>query len=157
MAINTTFTSGAILTAAQMNNLPWGVAGLQTLTTTFNTVPTHTVPQPNGMTLTITEVTGRRYRITAYSNIYPSGGLQGMNYGLYRAGSLLKQGVYASTMLSAASALPISFTYTYTATSSGSATYTAAIWAATLATAVSDYGDSSGFPRQFVIEDIGPS
>lgn len=156
MAINTTFTSGAVLTATQMNNLPWGVAGLQTLTSIFTTSPTHTNPQANGMTLTITEVSGRRYKITANSNIYPSGGLQGVNMAIVRGSTQLKQGNFAPAVMDASNAFPVLFSFIYTATTSGSATYTTRIWAASANTAVSDYADAS-FPRQFSIEDLGPS
>ena len=156
MALNTTFNSGAVLTATQMNNLPWGVAGLQTLTTTFTTSPTHTNPQANGMTLTITEVAGRSYKITANSNIYPSGGLQGVNMAIVRGSTQLKQGNFAPVVMDAGNAFPVLFSFIYTATTSGSATYTTRIWAASANTAVADYGDAS-FPRQFSIEDIGSS
>jgi len=156
MAINTTFSSGAVLTATQMNNLPFGVCGVQTITSTFTTSAVHTTPQANGMTLTITEVAGRRYRITAYSNLYPPGGLQGVNIGINRAGTQLKQGVYASNIMNTGTAYPTVFTYIYTAATSGSATYTVSVWAATSNTAVADYGDTT-FPRQFCIEDIGLS
>jgi hypothetical protein len=61
MAVNTTFSVGQVLTAAQMNNLPWGYVGLQTLTTAYVTTATHTTFQDNGMTLTFTEVSGRVY------------------------------------------------------------------------------------------------
>jgi hypothetical protein len=154
MAINTTFTTGAVLTAAQMNNLPFGVAGLQTLTTGFTTSSPHTTLQNNGMTLTITEVAGRTYRITALSNLYPPGGLQGINIALARNGTQLKQGNYSSTVMDGGTALPVVFTCLYTSVASGSATFTVAIAAASANTAVADFADGT-FPRQFFIEDIG--
>ena len=71
MAINTTFTSGAILTAAQMNNLPWGVAlnGKKTTSDTGATLNTETTI----VTGSITAVTGRLYRMTYFEpNLYAS-------------------------------------------------------------------------------------
>ena len=63
MAINTTFTSGAILTASQMNALPFGVvkavkgtAGNQSLTGTTTDI--------TGMTSTFTAISGRLYKVT---------------------------------------------------------------------------------------------
>ena len=156
MAINTTFTTGAVLTAAQMNNLPWGVAGLQTLTSTFTTSPTHTNFQDTGMTLTITEVSGRRYRLNAKMNIYPSGGLQGINMRFVRAAAVVSQANVPSAALDAGNGFSIGFQAVYTAVASGSATYKVQIAAATSNTAVSDFGDTV-FTRQFWIEDIGPS
>ena len=154
MAINTTFSSGAILTAAQMNNLPWGVAGVQTLTSSFATSATHTTFQANGMSLTITEVAGRAYRVTAYSNLYPNGGLQGVSLALYRGATQIKQGNYSSVVMDTTNSLPVVFTYTYTSVASGSAIYSIKIAGQTANTQVTDYGDAT-FPRQFVIEDIG--
>jgi hypothetical protein len=156
MAINTPSTAGQVLTSSYVNALPFGLAGLQTLTTVFTTSPTHTNPQANGMTLTITEVSGRRYKITANSNIYPSGGLQGVNMSIVRAGTPLKQGNFAPAVMDAGNAFPVLFSFIYTATTSGSATYTTRIWAASANTAVSDYADAT-FPRQFSIEDLGPA
>jgi hypothetical protein len=60
MALNTTFTSGQILTAAQMNNLPWGIAGSSTLATTNN----FTSVEDSGLTVTWNAVSTRQYKIT---------------------------------------------------------------------------------------------
>lgn len=156
MTANTTFTVGQVLTASNANAFPFGYMGVQTLTTAFTTSSTHTTFQDNGMTLTITEISGRVYRITAYSNIYPAGGLQGVNIQILRAGTALKRGDFSANVMDAGISLPIAFSYTYTATSSGSATYKAQIAAQTANTAVSDYG-SATYPRQFLIEDLGTS
>ena len=61
MAINTTFVSGNILTAAQMNNLPWGVAGYATKATTQSVTAEADV---SGLTATWTAVAGRVYKFT---------------------------------------------------------------------------------------------
>jgi hypothetical protein len=151
---NTTFTSGAILTAAQMNNLPFGVCGLQTLTTVFTTSATHTTFQDDGLTLTITEISGRRYRITALENPYPSGGLQGIQFSLIRGASTLRNWTYSAALMDAGVAYPAVLQYVYTSVGSGVATYKMQLAAATANTAVTTYGDGT-FPRQFIIEDIG--
>jgi hypothetical protein len=156
MAINTTFTSGAILTAAQMNNLPWGIAGLQNLTTAFATTAPHTTFQNNGMTLTITEVSGRRYRITAKTQPYPNGGLQGVSLRLLRAGVSLLEWNLDQTLMSTTSAYDGYLSYVYTSVASGSATYTMQIKSTTNNTQTTDFGDAT-FPRQFDICDIGAS
>lgn len=152
---NTAFST-QVLTSAQMNNLPFGVCGLQTLTSVFTTSATHTTLQPNGMTLTITEVVGRRYKITVLSNPYPSGGLQGVSFEIVRGATGIKRGIFSSVVMDAGTALPIVLTFVYTSVGSGSATYSVNFAAVTSNTAVSDYGDAT-FPRQFIIEDIGAS
>jgi hypothetical protein len=71
MPANTTFTAGAVLTAQQMNNLPWGLvqttAGgtsnrgfVRNNTSDFNL--STTAVDVTGMTVTFTAVAGRLYR-----------------------------------------------------------------------------------------------
>jgi hypothetical protein len=61
MAANTTFTTGAVLTAAQMNNLPWGVMGTVYRTSGDFTANT-SFADITGMSITFTAVAGRLYR-----------------------------------------------------------------------------------------------
>ena len=137
-------------------NTAWGQVGLQTLTSIFTTSATHTTFQDNAMTLTINEVSGRIYQITAYSNLYPSGGLQGTNLRILRAATTLKQANFSSTVMDAGVGFAVVVSHTYTSVASGSATYKVQIAALTSNTAVTDYADAT-FPRQFVITDIGPA
>jgi len=65
MPANTTFTAGAVLTAPQMNNLPWGVVGYATKATT-QTVTTEA--DVSGLTVTWTAVAGRVYKFTVMLN-----------------------------------------------------------------------------------------
>jgi hypothetical protein len=62
MALNTTFTSGQILTAAQMNNLPWGVAGY-VKGTGGNFTANTTTTDVTGLTVSWTAVSGRLYQV----------------------------------------------------------------------------------------------
>lgn len=151
---NTTFTSGDVLTASQMNRLPWGIVGNQTLTTVFSTAATHTTFQDNGATLTFTEVSGRAYRITYRGLVYPNGGLQTINLRFMRGTTALTQFNFPSTALDAANAFPFTMSTVYVSTASGSATYKVQMAAATANTQVSDYGDAT-YVRGFWIEDIG--
>ena len=73
MAANTTFVSGAILTAAQMNALPWGIVDATAGGTSGrgfknssagNFSLTSTLTDVTDMTVTFTPVTGRIYRAT---------------------------------------------------------------------------------------------
>jgi hypothetical protein len=75
MASNTTFTAGAILTAAQMNNLPWGIvaataggtsgSGYVARTAGDLTVTTSTADL-TGMTVTWTAVANAIYKISFF-------------------------------------------------------------------------------------------
>jgi len=60
---NTTFTAGSVLTAAQMNRLPWGIVALAERTSTV-TVNTGT-SDITGCSVTFTASATRYYRITA--------------------------------------------------------------------------------------------
>lgn len=60
---NTTFSSGAVLTAAQMNNLPFGLMGTPVRKTTAQS-GFGTVADITSMTLTFTGIANRWYRAT---------------------------------------------------------------------------------------------
>jgi len=63
MAINTTFVSGNVLTAAQMNNLPWGIVSATNVTASSGsfTAETLRVTSPS-----FTAVANRYYRISYF-------------------------------------------------------------------------------------------
>jgi hypothetical protein len=61
MALNTTFVAGNILTAAQMNNLPFGVVGKAENTSLSQSVTTLT--DLTSLSVTFTGVAGRLYRV----------------------------------------------------------------------------------------------
>lgn len=61
---NTTFSSGAILTADQMNRLPWGVMGYGSATT--NQTGISTTADVTSLTTTFTADSTRYYRTTVY-------------------------------------------------------------------------------------------
>jgi hypothetical protein len=63
MAANTTFTTGAVLTAAQMNNLPWGVVGTASRSA-GNVTLGPTIADITSMSTTFTATAGRVYRAT---------------------------------------------------------------------------------------------
>jgi hypothetical protein len=153
---NNLFTTGQVMTSAEANNFPFGVCGVQTLTTQFTTSDPHTTAQDTGMTLTINEIAGRRYLITAQGNCFPSGGLQSIRISIRRAGTDIKVATYSSAVLDT----NVGYTYVlpqiFTATTTGSATYTVQMRALTNNTAVADFGSATS-TRQFLIQDIGTS
>lgn len=62
---NTTFTSGAILTAAQMNRLPWGIMGYAQATANQGGI-TSAATDVTGVSVTFTADSSRYYRTTFY-------------------------------------------------------------------------------------------
>jgi len=154
MASPNTAFSTQVLTSAQMNNLPFGVVGTQTLTSAFATSSPHTTAQASGMTLTFTEVSGRIYRIVAYTNFYPNGGLQAMTFRLLRNSVQVRRFEVSSVVLDTGISFPQTLTFIYTSAASGSVTFSTTINAYANNTQVTDYADATYF-RQFTIEDIG--
>ena len=65
MAANTTFVSGAVLTAAQMNNLPWGQIDYVEVTANQTGIASGAVRDLTGLTSTKTYVASRRIKISA--------------------------------------------------------------------------------------------
>lgn len=61
---NTDFSSGAVLTADQMNRLPRGVMARATSTTSYTL--TTTITQTTGMSVTFTAVANRYYKVTYF-------------------------------------------------------------------------------------------
>lgn len=61
---NTTFTAGAVLTAAQQNRFPRGVMGYVSRTAGDVTLSTSAVTDLTGMTTTFTAVANRAYKVT---------------------------------------------------------------------------------------------
>ena len=151
---NTTFSAGAVLTAEQVNSLPFGVMARQSITAAFNTSAPHTTLQANGATLTITEVSGRLYRINYSGYPYPSGGQQSVSYSFTRAGVGVKDSNIFSGVMSPAFATNVTNSFLYLSTASGSVTWTMRMCASTANTTVSDFGNALSI-RQFWIEDLG--
>lgn len=147
------FSSGDVLTAAEMNALPAGLVGMQTATTGFSTSATHTTYQDNGMTLTISEVNGRVYRHSARLNPYPQGGLQGIHFRLLRNGVGVTDFYLSSALLDVVTAYAFFPVVYYTATSTASVVWKWQIRAATINTRVDDYADTTFF-RQYAVEDV---
>jgi hypothetical protein len=92
IAPNTTFTSGAILTAAQMNALPYGIVALQDVTASSGNVSVETLRVTS---TAFTAIANRYYEVTYFEPrfIFASGTVTavGMNIRLTNlAGSLLQ-------------------------------------------------------------------
>jgi hypothetical protein len=68
---NALFLSGAVLTAEQQNNFPFGLVTSQTLATTFTTTSVTPV-DITGLSVTFTALASRKYLIVAMFNVFPS-------------------------------------------------------------------------------------
>ena len=139
-----------------LTKAPRGVMGVHTLTGIFTTSATHTTFQDDGLTLTITEISGRRYRITVIEQPYPSGGQQGTQFKLVRNATDLRSFTYSTAVMDSGVSYPAVMQFVYTSAASGSTTYKVQLAALSANTAVSTYGDALN-PRQLLIEDIGVS
>lgn len=158
MAINpnTTFSAGAQLTADQMNRLPWGVVGVQTLTSDKASTGTHTTFQDTGMTLTLTLNTSRLYRAQISVNPYPSGGVQGMSFQLLQGASVVNHWNIAGAALETGASLAVLLGCYFQPSSGTSTIYKIQFRGNTANTQVNDYASATQ-TRQFWIEDMGPA
>jgi hypothetical protein len=71
IAPNTTFVSGAILTAAQQNAFGFSTVALAA-STTLNMAGVTTVVDLTGMSVTFTAIANRNYKISGYTYIVPT-------------------------------------------------------------------------------------
>ena len=150
MASNTTFVSGAIYTAQQANNFPFGVQGY-TKRTTGNTTVTGTTGDVTGASASFTAIAGRAYKVT-FQTLFlkntATGSLQlsitdGSNVELYR---------YDNDSL--ATGTSYSFCYTVVVTGLTAGSQTLKIRAAVSNNTGTIYGTSAN-PFSFIVEDIG--
>ena|GEM_PF-4030670 len=132
-----------------------GCLGVHSLTTAFNTSATHTAYQDEGLTLTINDVAGRRYKFTIAVNPYCPGGIQTIVYQLLRDGVQVRDWYCTAESMATAFAQGTTLTCTtLLSASASSVVYKVRIKATTANTQVSSYGDASTI-RQFIIEDVG--
>jgi hypothetical protein len=152
MTINTGFTSGQILTAAQMTNLPWGVAAVTSKTTDSAITVTETV----FLTASFTAVANRYYRITYFEgDIYNANGVNAANIiarirnGTTTAGTEI-QFAEIPTLPGGVGMMNLTVVKTFTAGAQS-----------LVGTLVTTLGTGTAFhtssrPAQLIVEDIGP-
>jgi hypothetical protein len=151
---NTTFVSGAILTAAQMNALPWGIVAFKEETSNLAFGSTETVSITAS---TFTAVANRYYRITYFEPQLPQ--VQNSNV----VTQSIKITNTAGTRLSAT-------VYTNTTAVAGATNSTTCVWVGTFTAgskviigsllspgASVTAARSATLPAQMTIEDIGPA
>jgi hypothetical protein len=136
---------------AQIEALPQGVLGVNTLTASFTTTGTHTTAQDEGLSVTCAYQANRRLKVTLKANPYASGGTNTVQFLIYRGATLVAVFTCYPTGIES---------MCWTACIDGPAiaateTFKVQLQATTNNTAVQSYADST-FTRQLIIEDIGP-
>jgi len=150
---NTTFTSGQILTAAQINNLPFGLVAAPVNSTTINQAVT-TVADVTGMTLTFNTVTNRVYGIT-YSGFVNCSDASSLNI-IIADGSntVIQQSIFQFAAPFLPEGRQLSNVFYFTAGSTGSTTRKLRCQRQTGAGTMTIFGGAT-IPFQFAIEDCG--
>ena len=148
MALNDAFSAGQVLTASEMNNLPFGVVE-RTERTAGNVNITTTLADLTGMSLTFTAVSTRIYKISWHLFILNNTSAHSTFIYLTDGSNNIKtvSGQYAASGLRASAA-----GFWFTSGISGSTTYKLR-GAATADT--STMSGTSGESAVFMIEDIG--
>ena len=150
MTANTTFVSGAILTAAQMNALPFGVVAL----TTTNTLATVTATETVAMTTSsFTAIANRYYRITFVfggANIQTTGGSLAAKIRLTNAAGT--QYSYSSISYAASTGNNTLTCVAFTTLAAG-----ATVIVGTVQASAGSSATGGGVQNFLVVEDIGPT
>jgi hypothetical protein len=146
MASNTTFVSGNVLTAAQMNNLPFGIMG-QVRKVDADFAMTDTPTTITGSTITFTGIAGRRYKAS----------FQGLGQKGTADNNVTFKILQGATVISQSTEYRSSGMYF---TPNGMTTFTATGSTSMTVEATSEGGTATlycaaTYPFTFVIEDIG--
>jgi len=152
IAPNTTFTSGAILTAAQMNALPFGIVAIGTRTANQTFAGAEAISVTSSA---FTAIANRYYKITFYepSVAYTSGTVNYVEQLLYKtnlAGTQLQYGPFTIGAFRGRGIVEVTTTFAAGSTvvvgslsPSGGGTVTASA--------------SATLPAQIIVQDIGPA
>jgi hypothetical protein len=157
IAPNTTFVSGAILTAAQQNAFGFGVCALAT--STANYTLTVAPAQATGMTLSFTAIANRNYKITYYepqvSTSSVSGGFVTATIRPTSAATASIQSAIIQTV--AAGAMNGTFCVTYIGTFTAGSTTIVGCLSSSSITGAPLATRSATAPAFLLVEDIGPA
>ena len=147
---NSSFTTGAVLTAAQMNNLPFGLVGYAENTSLAQTGIT-TVVDITGLSVTFTGVAGRRYKIDGYLLLQSTVNGDAVNLIIRNsAGTSLQQSIYSLALASSAYFCSTSLVMSAT----GSTTIKLSMQRQAGTGTLTANGGGT-FPAQLVVTDIG--
>ena len=146
---NTTFTAGAILTAAQMNDLPFGLVGAAENTSLAQTFTT--IVDLTSLSVTFTGIAGRRYRVEGYLLMQSNTNGDAVNLQI-RDGSntVLQQGIYH---LESSAVAYMATACTVIAATGSTTVKLSGLRQAGTGTITANGG--STFPAQIIVTDIG--
>ena len=147
---NTTFSAGAVLTAAQMNNLPFGSVGRFSSTTAVNTNSTSYVDE--GATVTFNAINNRVYLVLFHTHIYPQSGSPVPTYKIMQGANTISEYEVGGFELNAARSIFKTFMCYFTATATGS--LTVKVQYKTSTGTVQDYAAATQ-PRLLIVTDVG--
>jgi hypothetical protein len=151
IAPNTTFVSGAILTAAQQNAFGFGIVAFQTDTASAN----YTSETVNITSTSFTAIANRYYRITYYQpqlqiNAANGYSLIHIRKGTTTAGAIINRGFISNPT----SGLPTSGTVSAVTTLTAGAQQVCATITSTNTTSTNTSATNIGY---LLVEDIGPA
>jgi hypothetical protein len=148
MALNTTFVTGAVYTAAQANNFPFGVVDYKSGTTAQTGINTAT--DITGLSITWTAIAGRVYMAQFNLNPYGSAG-DSSNQLIVLDGTAVWQNRRNFTTLNVIDSSPGQYFFTTT-----SASHTIKIQMSKAGTNnVNNYADTATFECNFALFDLG--
>jgi hypothetical protein len=163
MPANTTFTAGAVLTAQQMNNLPWGLvqttAGgtggrgfVRNASTDYNL--TTSAADVTGMTVTFTAVAGRLYRANFVARAFNGSSAQQVVVYILQGATTVQQN--NMSMLASESAL-VNVTNIFSGLSGSTTIKIQAQTTVNITGTPRFIGASGGANYCLTVEDIGPA
>jgi len=141
-------------------NMPWGILGSHTLSSSYSTTSPHIYFQDEGLSCSVTYGPNRMLRMTLLVRPYTNGGTNFVNYKLLRGSTTVSNFGFGLQDLSSGSAPAKVLSYTFAGPSTaGTETFKIQIAANPNNTQVTSYGQSTtnDGPRQLVIEDVGPA
>ena len=152
IAPNTTFTSGSILTAAQMNALPWGIVAIGQRTSNQSLAGVEAITVT---TSAFTAVANRYYKITFYEPnvVYGSGTVNYVEQLMYKtnlAGTQLQYGPFVISNQRGRGVLELTTTF-----AAGSTVIVGSLSPAGGGTVTATAGAT--FPAQIIVQDMGPA
>lgn len=154
MALNTTFTSGQILTAAQVNNLPMGTVSAPVSLTALNFNPV-AAADIAGATITFTAVANRIYRVTYCFFANCTGADSSLNITFTdTTPTVIQQSLFTFSTPFNPEGRQCTSVFYFTAGSSGSITRKLRAQRQTGASTLTIFSNST-LPFQYAIEDVG--
>ena len=153
IAPNTTFVSGAILTAAQQNAFGFSTVGLTTSTTLLQTGVTTEV-DITGMSVTFTAIANRNYKISAFIYAIPSVTNACATVTIKQGATTLQTSITNLGVVSTGATVNLFVVKTFTA---GSTTLKLTGALASGSTGTITFNGTATLPVTLLVEDVGPS